>query len=310
MDRWIFRRGSQVVRQRSAKPLFVGSIPTRAFGFINSKAQASVVMDRPGPKPRLFECREDLFWYLVGLIATDGCLLSNRRAVVVTSKSEDFLLKLRDSLGLVMKIHRKRSGYTQAWGYDLVMKRVDLYEKLERIGLAPRKSATIGPLDVPDSGFADFLRGVIDGDGCIYRWIHPTNGREQWAVHVTGISRPFLQWLRETIGRIWGVEGRVHTDPPRDKNHHTKYSLKYGKLAAKAILTECYYPGAFALDRKAELAAGCIKTSVGWSKSGTVSRKESWKDWRYQRISGTGTVSRVLDSAMLTTGGVGICCSV
>jgi hypothetical protein len=27
------RRGSQVVRQRSAKPLFVGSIPTRASNF-------------------------------------------------------------------------------------------------------------------------------------------------------------------------------------------------------------------------------------------------------------------------------------
>ncbi len=259
-------------------------------------------MNKPGPKPKPFECREDIFWYLVGLIATDGCLLSNRKAVVVTSKSEDFLARLRDALGLTMKIHRKRSGYAKTWGYDLVMKRVDLYAKLEKIGLTPRKSATIGPLHVPDIGFKDFLRGAIDGDGCIRGWIHPGNGRKQWAIHIVGISRPFLQWLSETTERICGVKGRIHMDPPRNEAHHTKYALKYGKLAAKVILSECYYPGAFALDRKAKLAAECVATSVGWSKSNTVSRKRSWKDWQYQRVQGTRTISKVLDRIASATG--------
>lgn len=201
-----------------------------------------------------------------------------------------------------MKIHRKSSGYSKAWGYDLVIKRSDLYAKLEKIGLTPRKTATIGPLCVPDIRFVDFLRGVIDGDGCIRKWFHPSNGREQWTVFVVGISRPFLQWLGESVERLWGIKGALHTDPPKDEAHRTKYSLKYGKLAAKAIFTKCYYPGAFALDRKARLAAECISASVGWSKSKTVSRKRLWRDWQYQHIYGTQTISKVLDKRTFTIG--------
>ena len=55
-----------------------------------------------------------------------------------------------------------------------------LIDKLSAIGLTPRKSLTIGALKVPLGGFGDFFRGVIDGDGNIRHWLHPTNGRQQW----------------------------------------------------------------------------------------------------------------------------------
>ncbi len=254
-----------------------------------------MAMDKPGPKPRPFECREDLFWYLVGLVATDGCLLESRKTVVVTAKSEEFLLKLRDALGLAVKIHKKKGGFNASISHDLVIKRVDLYRQLTETGLTPRKSATIGRLSVPDKGFLDFLRGVIDGDGCIRRWNHPTNGKEQWEIKIVGISRPFLCWLSETIERIWGVTGSFHIDLPRNSNHRTKYTLKYGKLAARSILAKCYYRDAFALDRKAKLAAECTNTWVGWSKSKTIENPETWTGWKYRHGYGGEEASRVLD---------------
>ncbi len=236
-------------------------------------------MNRTGPKPRPFECREDLFWYLVGLIATDGCLVAGK-AVVITSSAPAFLERLRGMLGGVGRIQQKRSG-SGSIGYDYYVGGVALYRRLLAIGLTPRKSLTLGVLDIPDVAHKDFFRGVIDGDGNIRRWIHPTNGREQWAIRIYGGSKPFLQWIQETTKRLWHVEGGLHEEQPREPRHHMQYILKYGKIAAKVILTECYYPGAFALQRKQAIASACIAASVGWSRSHTVTDVRRWQGWTY-----------------------------
>ena len=233
-----------------------------------------------GPKPKPFECPEPVFWYLVGLIATDGCLVNNRRTVVVTSKEKSFLERLAECIGVRATIRQKRSGFGTI-GYDLVIGRKILYDRLIAIGLTPRKSATLGPLRIPDGFFRDFLRGVIDGDGNIRRWIHPSNGRQQWTVRVSGCSEPFLRWLRETVQRLWYATGRLHKELPREENRLPRYILKFGKIAAKVVLEECYYSGALALPRKAHLAADCVATSVGWAKSKTVADPTRWHEWRY-----------------------------
>ncbi len=163
-----------------------------------------------GPKPRPFECPEPVFWYLVGVVAADGCLSSDGRHVTVVAKDGRYLSQLKRHAGL-------RCGVTKCYGssgqlaHRLQIGSRVLYDRLLGIGLTPRKSLTIGQLAVPDEYFRDFLRGVIDGDGNIRRWNHPTNGREQWRLYVCGASKPFLAWLRETIERLWAVGGRIHT---------------------------------------------------------------------------------------------------
>src|SRR3990167_1999126 len=112
-------------------------------------------------------------------------------------------------LGLQCRVGRVKGGYGHVAHRLQIGSRV-LYDRLLAIGLTPRKSLTIRPLDVPDHGFADFLRGVIDGDGNIRRWQHPTNGREQWSVRIVGASQPFLQWIQEAAERLWGVAGGLY----------------------------------------------------------------------------------------------------
>lgn len=236
-----------------------------------------------GPKLKAFACPEPAFWYLVGVIATDGCLVNNGRTVVVTSKHRDYLVQLSALLGVRQNVRQKRSGFGSL-AYDLRIGSKDLYIKLSAIGVTPRKTATIGQLDVPDSGFKDFLRGVIDGDGNIRRWIHPTNGREPWVLRVFGISAPFLQWIAETTNRLWSVKGSLCSSRETERNRQTRHTLKYGKLAAKVILQQCYYSGAFALERKRRLAEACIAAEVGWRKSKTVQAFDSWRDWHYRHI--------------------------
>ena len=232
-------------------------------------------------KRKPFDCPENLFWYLVGLIATDGCLINNGRTVAITAKDRTFLLRLRDQLGTGRKLQRKTGGFG-GFGYDLNIGSIILYERLLNIGLTPRKSLTLGPLNIPKHGFADFLRGVIDGDGSIRSWTHPTNGREQWSVQVVSASEKFILWLSAQIEQLWNVKGQIHEETPKIERYHTKYTLKYGKLAAKHILTNSYYPGSFALERKRKIAIRCISCNVGWSKSQTVPDHQSWKTWTYQ----------------------------
>ena len=201
----------------------------------------------------------------------------------MTSRDQPFLAKLRRAIGGCGWIRGKTSGFGTV-GYDLFIKRKTLYDRLFAIGITPRKSLTLGPLDVPDHGFRDFLRGVIDGDGNIRRWQHPTNGREQWSVRVYGASNSFIRWLQATVERLWRVKGFVYHQRPKSERHHTIHTLKYGKLAARVILAKCYTPGSFALERKRLLAAVCLAGSVGWAKSKTVLDRDSWRGWKYQHV--------------------------
>ena len=239
-----------------------------------------------GPKPKPFECPEPVFWYLVGLIASDGCLSSDGRHIDITSKDRDCLEQIRKAASLSCRVGQKNKRGVSICHHLQIGSRV-LYDRLLAIGLTPKKSLTLGPLQVPDSVFHDFLRGVIDGDGGIRRWQHPSNGREQWTLRISSASHPFATWLETTIARLWRVHGRVHSE--QRGRHHILYKLKYGKLAARVLIEKCYYRGALSLERKQMLAEQCTTVSVGWSKSKTVEEAHNWDGWTYTRINARGT---------------------
>ncbi|MBU1091000.1 MAG: hypothetical protein KKC42_04065, partial [Candidatus Omnitrophica bacterium] len=122
-------------------------------------------------------------WYLVGLITSDGCLCNDGRHVDITSKNHDFLMTLKEQLGLINKVCLKNK-YEQHKAYHIQIGNKNFYDFLLSIGLTQHKSLTLGALEIPNQYFVDFLRGVIDGDGCIRGWIHPSNKREQWSLRI------------------------------------------------------------------------------------------------------------------------------
>ena len=160
---------------------------------------------------------------------------------------------------VTVKYNTKKQKY-----YHIQIGNKSLYECLLSIGLTPNKSLTLGALAVPDSYFADFLRGVIDGDGCIRSWAHPSNKREQWSLRIYSGSREFVDWLKNVAGERLKVSGKIH------KNTSSTLALKYGKMAAKVILEQCYYKNCLGLDRKIKLAKECVGSYKGWSISKTM----------------------------------------
>ena len=204
-------------------------------------------------------------WYLVGLITSDGCLSKDGRHVNITSKNYKFLEGLKNVIGLINKIGIKnKNRINQA--YQIQFANIGFYNFLLSVGLAPNKSLILKSVKVPKEYFVDFLRGLIDGDGSIQHWLHPTNFREQWTLRVASGSKGFLEWLKCEIEEIFEVKGEIYQENLKGTN----FRLKYGKLAARIILKRCYYENVFSLQRKAELAHKCINSYKGWGKSKTV----------------------------------------
>ena len=204
-------------------------------------------------------------WYLVGLITTDGCLSPDGRHIDITAKDKNFLKEICKQFGLNVSVGKKQSGYTDQWSHRIQFSAKSFYDFLLGVQLTPKKSKTLGVLKVPDDHFSHFLRGVIDGDGCIRSWIHPQNGVEQWIVKITSASERFLKWIASKIKEIYQVSGALHP-----KYTGGAYDLKFGKLAAQELLKICYTKNVFALPRKLQKARQCITTKRGWNKSKTV----------------------------------------
>jgi hypothetical protein len=207
---------------------------------------------------------EAYLWYFVGLITTDGCLSSDGRHINFTAKDDQFLEGLKKVLSLENTIRSKHKGEKKCFFIEFGNR--EFYDFLLSIGLTPKKSLTLGELKIPDSGFADFLRGVIDGDGSIRSWIHPTNGNEQWSLRVYSGAQVFIEWLQRKTEELFLAKGRIHFR----KKGNGLYTLKFGKLAAQRILSRCYYEDCFALGRKNILAQICATSDTGWSKCRTL----------------------------------------
>lgn len=202
-------------------------------------------------------------WYLVGLITSDGNLSKDGRHIDITSKDYEFLSSIKQRYGFTNKIGNKYNTIGQL-NYHFQLTNRSFYEFLLSVGLTPRKSLTIESVNVSSSNFCDFLRGLIDGDGGIQRWIHHSNGREQWNLRVSSGSKVFLIWLTSKIEEIIGVKGKLY------EQGENIFVLKYGKMAARIIAQKCYYKGCFGLQRKIILAKNCINSYKGWSRSCTV----------------------------------------
>lgn len=155
--------------------------------------------------------------YVVGLIATDGCLIERPRGIAFVSADRQLMETYLTCLGRPgrFRVERTRRG-TEV--YRSLFKDALLYRWLLDVGLTPRKSLTLGAISVPDEYLRDVVRGLLDGDGSITNSVTraDTTRRpdgsyqyEWFRVKFVGASRPHLGWLQ---GRLQGqvhVTGRI-----------------------------------------------------------------------------------------------------
>ena len=148
-----------------------------------------------------------LIAYGVGLIASDGCLSKDGRHITLPSIDIEQLENFSLSIGRSLPISKvSNSSRTQA--YRVQFSDVAYYDFLLTIGIKPAKSKSIGELKVPDEFFADFLRGLFDGDGSIYGfWDKRWRSSLMYYFCISSASPKFLDWISSTNSRLIGGIG-------------------------------------------------------------------------------------------------------
>jgi hypothetical protein len=198
--------------------------------------------------------------YILGFWFADGWMSQPDTSCYITFTSADLdhLKAIQSLLASGQKIYA-RTGRC----YDLTIGSKQLWRDLYRLGGRPAKSLIAEMPFVPQELVHHFVRGFVDGDGCLY-W--NALRRATPRIHIFGGQR-FLQQLASVLDQETGVgvaQVRVHK-----KN---VLVLSYPGIKAKVLAKWMYTPGDLALERKAALAQEFGKwelSKFGW-KSQTV----------------------------------------
>lgn len=179
--------------------------------------------------------------YVVGLTATDGCLVSSRPRI--DFKSVDRQL-VETYLGVLGRADRIRAAPTRSGGIAFVVQVTDrgLYDWFRSVGLSPRKSLTIGGIDAPDQFLFPLARGLLDGDGTITNaiWRADTTRRSDYyweclrTKFVSG-SRKHLEWLHDRLRLALPLRGWITRKP-----YGRVWALNFGKADSLQLLPRLY----------------------------------------------------------------------
>lgn len=176
------------------------------------------------------------FAYAIGLITSDGCLHRDKRHMSFSSKDIELIKKFKTALGLKNKPTKSaRGGETTKKYYSVHFGDKIFYQFLNSIGLTVAKSKTIKSVFVPDEYFADFLRGLFDGDGTFYtfwdkRWPNSFGFKTAFA----SASLKFTKWLKEKLTNLYDTKGCLHKGAGVT-------NLEYVKGDTKKIYQAMYY---------------------------------------------------------------------
>ena len=176
------------------------------------------------------------FAYGIGLLASDGFLNKDGRHIGMKTAERELIDNFKAAFGVQNKIGRSsRGGEVEKRYYHMSFGDVVFYQFLNSIGITNAKSKTIQKVQVPDKFFADFLRGIFDGDGTFYsfwdiRW--PSSFVFQLAFASASID--FIGWLQNQSMRLFSVRGFV-------KKGDGVYNLTYFKNDTRKLFQAMYY---------------------------------------------------------------------
>lgn len=195
--------------------------------------------------------------YCVGLLVSDGNLSKDGRHIVFVSKDRGLVKIFKTCLNLKNKVSVKNSGFNKNGKYYFVQfGDINFYRWLNNIGIQSNKSKTISGLKIPNKYFSNFLRGLLDGDGCVTSFKHPESRHPQIRVKFCSASKDFIIWLKDRIQKSLSIEGKIDTLP-------RVIDLIYYKHNSIKLLKRIYKNSTVFLNRKFEKAQILMADSEG-----------------------------------------------
>lgn len=148
---------------------------------------------------------DDVSFYILGIWYSDGNVFNrgkNSKLCGFTSKDKGWITAIRDLISPGRKIQNV-SGRSC---YQLQINSANFYNWLVKWGCVEKKSLIIQfPKNIPKKYLPDFIRGLIDGDGCIclYNRNHENSVTKKIETYICSASENFIVDLKlclESLG--------------------------------------------------------------------------------------------------------------
>jgi hypothetical protein len=133
--------------------------------------------------------------YVLGVIATDGCVYDGDQVIITQSHDcgREFLEQLRKMTGGSIFSGCGKSEAHKA-SNRLCLYGKEIVEIMRSYGITERKTFSIDFPELPRIMIPHFLRGVVDGDGCVFLGKQGKAGRgiPEFKISFISASFPFI----------------------------------------------------------------------------------------------------------------------
>ena len=139
--------------------------------------------------------------YLIGLLLTDGYVLSDRDGLGLDMADEDVISFVAKAIGTKYKSYNDGVHKTL---HRVLITVPGITKQAERFGIVPKKSTILTPprlLEEEKQFLPYIIRGIIDGDGCVSKTSY---GGAQF--YICTMSKDFAFWVAETLKNIFFME--------------------------------------------------------------------------------------------------------
>lgn len=190
------------------------------------------------------DTEEKAYW--LGFLYADGNISStgNRLEVRLSIKDLNHLENFRNFLELSTEI---RTGVCNGYGFcHLSVRNKHIWEQLNAKGCTPRKSLTLQFPDlsifVNETLVYDFIRGYVDGDGCLTTYTKRHSIVTE--LNLVG-TESFLISIREFLGEKGYIRNKTCKS-----YENAAYSLLYSNVPSRIIARKLYSNATIYLERK------------------------------------------------------------
>ena len=179
--------------------------------------------------------------YILGLIITDGCVTRNNKSFVVciSLKDKEMIEQIRNVVCKTKRVYKDGNNYQVKWRNSNDV----LY--LQQLGISLRKTYTVGVKHF-NNNIWHLVRGLFDGDGCVYKSTTRYNNKDYIYTYVsfTSGSKQFVNDLSNILLDN-GISCRINIDSRRKNSKHPTYYLNiYKQRDVKKLkdlmYTDCY----------------------------------------------------------------------
>ena len=183
--------------------------------------------------------------YFLGFIYADGCVYRNSLRISIKSIDHELLMIFKKDMASSHPIIY--SEINDMVSFEITSKK--LVEDLKLLGVHERKSLTLDfPENLPIKFHKDFIRGYLDGDGCIVHYINKES--HKYSVKFIG-TKEMMEGIRNTLQIYLDIPLKAKLTqrfPNREKNN---WNLEiHGRKQTLKVLSWIYDDATVYLERK------------------------------------------------------------